>query len=88
MSKVTEEPRILVSARVVNLPETVPGSGTTTCDECKQDVWVSPSGMRAIQQGFITIVMCTDCALPTITAESIVGFLPGAVRELRTVRKR
>ena len=81
--------RIIACIRVSDASELIEGSERRYCRKCGCAVWVSPSGLKAMQQEFI--VACVICAARLITAApGPVDIVPGGREELRVhaLRKR
>lgn len=54
---------VTLTIRVGNAPVMVPGSETDTCDDCGEDVVVSPGTRKAMDQGaYPTAIRCLTCA--------------------------
>jgi hypothetical protein len=52
-----------LTMRVGNAPVTVSGSETDTCDDCGEDVVVSPATQQAMDRGaYPTVIHCLTCA--------------------------
>lgn len=52
-----------VGMRIADLPTPVPGSSTTACEGCGQDVWLSPGTCQAMADGICPeFVLCLRCA--------------------------
>lgn len=74
--------RVLVVKRCAeNAVPPVPGSSTSRCCYgCGHRVIVAPSSERALQAGFIDVVLCWYCVPDD---HGPVGVLPGAAAEFR-----
>jgi ribosomal protein S27E len=54
---------VTLTMRAGNAPVTVPGSETDTCDDCGEDVVVSPATQQAMDRGkYPTDIRCLTCA--------------------------
>jgi hypothetical protein len=57
------EDEFTLTMRVGNAAVTVPGSETDTCDDCGEDVVVSPATQEAMDRGmYPTAIRCLTCA--------------------------
>jgi hypothetical protein len=54
---------LTLTMRVGNASVSVPGSATDTCDDCGEDVVISPATQQAMDRGiYPTTIRCLTCA--------------------------
>lgn len=60
---------VIITERVKNLKEPVPGAVIRRCDRCNKAVWVSPGSLKRVKQeesqgNFGWVVICRHCVRP------------------------
>lgn len=78
----TDEPKILMSVRVADAPEAVPGASKSPCAECGEAVWVSPASRRMLVSGEASEVRCVRCVAPIVEKTTKFFVHPETMREV------
>lgn len=84
------EQKVLVCTRVTDLRYVVPGSVQTTCSDCSQFVWISPSSWEILAGSPAMDIVCNRCALVRTKREGgeIAEISPAQMREIAEYRRR